>query len=592
MNKAVIVVVPALLSVLSACAAPGKPAASSPATGPVSAPASKPTPATPAASTAVAPAVTTEAQANSGLTPPLLYHILLAEIAGQRGRLGVSMQSYMAAANETDDPRVAERATRIAIYARDDARALVAARRWAALAPDSMDAQQVMAALLLRAGKPNQALVHLERVVNGGESRGYKGYMLAVTLLSREKDKQMAMAVMHKLVDGHQDDPNAMYALGHLAMLAGQYDEARQAVDKVIALRPGWTQAYVLQAGIQERAGDKAGAFETLRKAVARYPDKQDLRLYYARKLIDARKLSAARAQFALLLKHDPKDSDALFALGLLDMQAGKLAASEHYFMRLAENGERATDANYFLGQIREAEKKPEAALKAYQAVRGGRYFIDAQIRMAMITAHAGNVDAAQARLQAIQARTPRQQQKLYLAEGELLRLGKRYQGAFDLYSEALTQLPDDPDLLYARSLAAEKLGKIDIVESDLKQILANDPNNVQALNALGYTLADRTRRYKEALGYISRALAQQPNDPAIQDSMGWVQYRLGHYAESLKYLRKAYAQMKDAEVGAHLGEVLWVMGQRDAARKVWDEALRSAPHDAALIKVIHRYTR
>lgn len=596
MNKAVTVLIPSLLLTLSACAPLSRqPAAPAPAQQ--MAPADKAAPVDktavkPPAAVSQQPATQAAPNADSGLTPPLLYHILLAEIAGQRGHLGISVESYLAAARESSDPRVAERATRIAVYARDNQRALVAARRWAELAPSNMEAQQVVAALLLRAGKPNEALKHLQRVVVEGEVKGYHGYLLVTRLLSRERDKKAAMAVMRKLVAGHENKPEALYALGHLAMLSGEYAEARQAVARVITLRPGWTEAYILQAGILEREGDKAGALKTLRDAVKRYPDKQDLRLYYARKLIDERQLAEARTQFATLLKQDPKNSDALFALGLLEMQAGKLDLAEQHFKRLAQNGERAAEASYFLGQIKEADKQPKAALRWYERVRGGRYFIDAQIRIALLTAQAGNLDAARARLQGIEARTPRQQQKLYLAEGELLRKAKRYQAAFDLYSEALTQLPDDPDLLYARSLVAEKIDKLDVVESDLKRILAADPNNVQALNALGYTLADRTQRYKEALGYIQRALDQQPEDPAILDSMGWVQYRLGHYEEAVRYLRKAYAGMKDAEVGAHLGEVLWVMGQHQAARKVWNEALRLAPDDAALRKVIHRFTK
>lgn len=588
MKKAVIVGVSPLLLMLGACAP-------SPQYAPITTPMSPPAavvspparPLVPALRAAPVPGRTPGA---SGLTPPLLYHILLAEIAGQRGRLGVAAKNYLVAARESNAPRVAERATRIALYAHDDARALAAARRWAALAPGNMDAQQVVAALLLRAGKTDQALVHLERMIAAGTPRGYKGYRRVIGLLSREKDKQTAMAVMRTLVARHPHDSAALYALSHLAMLTGRYAEAHRVVDKVIALRPGWTQAYILRASILARGGDKTGALVSLREAVSHYPDKQDLRLYYARKLIDARRLPAARAQFSILLKRAPKNAEALFALGLLDMQSGKLSPAEGYFERLAHTGARVDEVGFFLGQIKEAEKQPKAALRWYRRVRGGRYFIDARIRMAMLMASAGDLAGAQAQLQAIEPRTIRQQQKLYLAKGALLSVAKHYQGAFDLYSEALTQLPNDPGLLYARSLVAERLNKLDVVESDLKRILARDPNNVQALNALGYTLADRTRRYKTALGYIERALEQQPDDPAILDSMGWVQYRLGHYAKAVKYLRKAYAKMKDAEIGAHLGEVLWVVGKRQAARKIWNEALRSAPDDSALRKVIHRF--
>ncbi|MEJ2509414.1 MAG: tetratricopeptide repeat protein [Gammaproteobacteria bacterium] len=530
--------------------------------------------------------------AEDALTPDVLYRLLVAEIAGQRGDLKVSVDNYVDAARLSRDPRVAERATRIAVYARDDAKALEAARLWADLEPDDMDAQQVVAALLVRNGKTDEALSHLERVVSASTAKGYKGYMLVTSLLSREKDKEAAMKVMGRLVERHQDNPDALYAYGHLALSVGKLEIARGAVDKVLKLRPAWTKAYILSATIDERQGHTNKALAQLREAVKRYPKNHDLRLYYARKLIDAKQLDAARTQFKVMLEQSPNDADALFAMGLLSLQDNDLKPAAGYFRRLIKTGQRVSEASYFMGQIAEARHQPKTAIRWYSVVREGQYYVEAQIRIAVLLAKSGKVKAAQARLHEIEPQSANMKHRLLLAEGEILRQVKHYREAFDLYTQALKDDPNDSDVRYARALTAEKLDRLDVLESDLKDIIKREPDNAQALNALGYTLADRTKRYHEALGYIQRALKLQPGDPAILDSMGWVQYRLGHLDQAAQYLRRAFSKMKDAEIGAHLGEVLWVSGKKAEARKVWNEALKSSPEHESLLKVIRRFTK
>ena len=206
--------------------------------------------------------------------------------------------------------------------------------------------------------------------------------------------------------------------------------------------------------------------------------------------------------------------------------------------------------------------------------------------------AKAGNLDAARKRLHNIEATSATVKLRLYLAEGDLLRSTNHDQKAFELYSDALLKMPGNSQLLYARALTAEKLEHLDVALQDLKTIVKHEPNNVQALNALGYTLADRTKRYKEALKYIEAAYKLNSTDPAIIDSLGWVYYRMGNHEKALQYLQQAFALLKDPEIGAHLGEVLWVMGKQQQARKVWDEALQTQPQHKALRDVIKRFTK
>jgi tetratricopeptide (TPR) repeat protein len=224
--------------------------------------------------------------------------------------------------------------------------------------------------------------------------------------------------------------------------------------------------------------------------------------------------------------------------------------------------------------------------------VREGNNYIDAQIRIAALLAVEGDIDAARAHLQNISAPTLDVELRLFLAEGEILRNVNKYQDAYDVYSMALQQMPDNSQLLYARALTAEKLGRIDEAIGDLEQIVKNEPNNAEALNALGYTLVDLTHRIPEGQQHIEKALKLKPNDPAILDSMGWAYYRLGQHKKALQYLQQAFDKLKDPEIAAHLGEVLWVLGNKDQARQIWDEALRETPKDKVLLNVIERFVQ
>ncbi|KPK37536.1 MAG: hypothetical protein AMJ69_11200 [Gammaproteobacteria bacterium SG8_47] len=528
----------------------------------------------------------------SGLTGELLYHVMAAEVAGQRGRLDLAVENYLQAARLSGDPKVAERATRIAVYARNDQAALDAARVWVDAEPDSVDANQVVAALLVRRGELDEATERLEHVLQLGGNGDTNRYMLITTLLSREQDKAAALEVMNRLLARRPDNPDALYAFAHLAYLVGDYDRSLEAVDQALALKPDWSVAHILRANTLIRQGQTELALTELGKVVERYPEDSELRMFYARKLMEARRLDAARDQFKALLKYQPDNTAATFALGLLSLQLNEFNEAEGYFKTLVKRGDRAAEASYFLGQLYEARRKNDEAMNWYGQVRDGDYLFDAQMRIAALLAKRGDIAEARERLNSIPATTNQARVRIYLTEGEILREAKQYQEAFDLYTSALEVMPQNVDLLYARGLTAERIDRLDVLEADFKAVLAIDPDNAQALNALGYTLADRTTRYEEALQYIQRAMELRPNDAAVIDSMGWTLYRLGRHDEALKYLRRAFEMLNDPEIAAHLGEVLWVTGDHDRARAVWDDALREAPQHEILLDVIKRFTQ
>ncbi len=525
------------------------------------------------------------------LSAETLYYLLSAEIAAQRGQIGRSAAYYAKAAELTRDPRVAQQATRKAYYARDDKRAIAAAKLWNELEPENLEARQVLAALLVRAGKTDSAAKHFEYVLQNAQHSERQSFLLITSLLSKEKDKEAAFAVMEKLIAKRKNNPNALYAYSQLAFLVDRLDDAARMIKKVVELQPDWTEAYILQSNIFVRQGYKAHAIEVLRQTVEKYSENAKLRMFYARNLVDAKQFDAAAKQFEVLTEDEKLQHEARYALGLLTLQMNKPKEATEYFARLLEDKKRIYESQYYLAQSYELQNELDKAIEAYKQIRNNKFSFEAELRIALLLAKQGRLKEARLRLQNMSPDSLDKELRIYLAEGEILNSAKQYQEAVNLYTEALQQLTDNNRLLYARALTAEKIGQIDLAVSDLTSIVKREPENAQALNALGYTLVDKTEQLKRGLGYIKKALKLEPEDPAIHDSMGWAYYRLGQYDEALKYLQRAFEKLKDAEVAAHLGEVLWVAGEREAAQEIWKSALEQAPNDDLLLNVMQKFT-
>jgi tetratricopeptide (TPR) repeat protein len=525
----------------------------------------------------------------TSISREVLYKLLVAELAGQRGQVDVALDNYLEAAEATRDPAVAERAVRIAVFSRDQERGLKAARLWTEITPNNLDARRVYGALLMRAGRLEEAIEELAEIVrppNDDETR----FSLVGDMLAREKDKSAAVQVMDRIVERHPDNIHATFAHVQLLGRTANFERALVLLDEVLAKAPDHERAIIFKAGILQREGRTTEALSALSGYLERTPQSEAVRMTYARLLVDAKRYEDARAQFGLLSAQNPQDADVAYALGLLLLQTNRFGEAKTQFQRLVELGKRIDAAYYYLGQIGESEEDYEAALDAYQRVGDGDHRLNAQIRVATILAEQDKVPEARAHLHGVRVNNQQESVRVYRAEAEILVRKERLQDAMTVYDTALAEFPQNSDLLYARAMLAEKLDLLDILERDLRDILSREPNNADALNALGYTLADRTDRYEEALEFIKRAYELRPDDHFIVDSMGWVMYRLGRYDEALKHLRRAMELKNDPEVAAHLGEVLWVMGDRQAARKIWDSALESTPGDKRILDVIKRF--
>jgi tetratricopeptide (TPR) repeat protein len=519
-----------------------------------------------------------------------MYQLLVAEVAGQRGQLDVAVVNYLAAAEASRDAGIAERATRVALYAQALREALSGATLWVELAPENAEARQIAASLLLAFGRAPEAVTHFERFIELSADRPDHGLLSIAGQLAGEKNRVAALAVMDKLLESRPDDPYGWLAHAQLTLRQANLELALRSVDRALALKPEWPQAVVLRAQILSLQGDKAGALEYLKGLLkGKLGDDPAVGLSYARLLAENEQLDAALAQFERLVKQAPDSVEVHFAVGVLALQAKDFDKAQRHLEKVLSLGQRLLEANYYLGRLFETKGDVDNALRHYYAVRHGEYYLSAHSRAASLLADQGKLDRARELLHALETDDPQERLRLYLVEGELLRRAGLYQEAFDFYTEKLAQMPQDTALRYARALVAERLDKLTMAEEDLRAIIDREPGNAQALNALGYTLADRTDRYEEALGFIQRALEANPGDAAIIDSMGWVQFRMGNHEQAVEYLRKALALIDDPEIAAHLSEVLWVMGDKQEARKLWDEFLGKFPEHESLLEVKQR---
>jgi tetratricopeptide (TPR) repeat protein len=525
------------------------------------------------------------------LTPDVLFQLLVGEIAGHRGDFGVSVGALGRAAQKTRDPRLAERAALAALYSRQSKEALANASLWVELRPASIEAHEALAAALMENGEHDQAFGEFERMLTlAGEGGLPQAYLRISATLGRQADRGAALATMHKLVALHPGKAVAHYALAHLAVRVGDLDAAMTAIDRSLALNPSWEDAALFKARVLVSRKDMNQVLRYYEDYLDDYPRASTMRLGYARLLVDLKQWDRAREQFKRVVAASPQDADAAFTVALLAMQVDDLGEAEKYLLRTLELQPDNDQARLYLGQLAEQRKRYDDAIQWYGEIESDEYHFEAQARLGVVLANQGKLEQARAHLQALEPKTEAQRVQLALAEEQILRDARRFTEGFDVLTAALGELPNNTDLLYARALVAEKLDRIDVAEKDLRRILKRDPKNANALNALGYTLADRTTRYKEALGFIEQALALKPDDPFILDSMGWVQYRLGNHAEAVKHLRAALGQRADAEIAAHLGEVLWVMGDRAGAETVWTSALKQSPDSEVLRGVIKRF--
>ncbi len=518
------------------------------------------------------------------------YHLLVAEMAITRGQKAVAVEHYLALAKSQDNPAIAERAVRIAVYGENLPAAIEAAQRWVELDPSRTEAHQVIAAIYIRQNRVEDAFSYLDGIIQKSQLSDKKLFTSLLGVLAREKNTDTVVSVTRKIVEKYPDRAYALYLHGMLNAQAGNTDEALTYIDGALGFER-IEGAHNARAKLLLKLGRHAEAVVSLEKAIRHSPGDKNLRLTYARLLVDLKQYEKARVEFERLYTDSPDDVELLYTLGLLSLESQRLDDAEKYLLKLAKTGKREGEAQYYLGRINEDRNQYDDAIDWYKQVHGGQYQFDSRLRIADMLGKAGRFEEAEDYLRSMLkgSQSHASMVRIYLALGDLLRSRERYQEAFEVYNTALEVVPGNNDLLYARALTAESVDRIDILEADLKAILKTEPDNAHALNALGFTLADRTNRYDEAYQLIKRALEIMPEDAAIIDSFGWVNYRLGNYEQAVRLLRSALSRYEDSEIAAHLGEVLWVSGKKKEARVVWQKALKKSPDNPLIEDVMRR---
>jgi tetratricopeptide (TPR) repeat protein len=523
------------------------------------------------------------------LTEQLMFKLMMAEVALQRGQPEIAVPALLELSRETRDPRIAQRATEAAWNARFPEAAVEAAGIWLQAEPGNARARQVLAAMLATQQKLGPARAHFEQWLASDPENVGQSFLQLSTLLARNSDRKAVLELMRALAKPYAKVPEARLAVAQAAWNAGNdalaLDESRAALN----LSPGLEIAALFHAqALQKRSNDEAITF--LAGYLKAHPEAKDARLNYARLLVTSKRYAEARKQFEALVEQFPQNGDVTMAVALLAIQANDYDSAETQLKRSLEAGYGEPDtARVYLGQISEERKRYDEALKWYGSVEPGEQYLGAQTRYAGVLAKQGRLSEARKHLQQMGAQNPDQRVQLTQAEAQLLRDANAYKDAFDLLGQALQKAPDNPDLLYDHAMAAEKLNRFDILESNLRKAIEIKPDNAHAYNALGYTLAERNERLPEAQQLIEKALTLSPDDAFIMDSMGWVLFRMGRTKESLDYLQRAYTLRPDGDIAAHLGEVLWVSGQQDAARKLWSDALKDNAQNEALQSTVKR---
>jgi tetratricopeptide (TPR) repeat protein len=502
------------------------------------------------------------------------YHVLMAEIAMQRHQFSVAATEYHRALADNEDPDLAARAGRIIYEYGTYDQALDAAVHWVEVVPDAVEPRRYLVLLYLQRGAVRKALPHLEFLHGIVQESSDQGYGALLPILTEARDPEAALEAMRRLAESHPDDATAAYALAYMALRAGEIELALSESAKAIEARPDWPEATVLRARAMLADGRTEEALALLDQR-PEFRDDARLRLEYALLLLAAERPEEARLELELLLAEHPRFPGALRTLGFLEFQAGNMELAGRYFVELIGTGTYVSDSLFYLGSIAELEGDLDSAVSFYSQINSGDNLLPARVRLSLLLYRLGRTDEALRSLEEVAVTHPTLSADLASARAELLMRLQRY--------------PVDESLLYARAFLYERMDRVDDALRELQALLDKNPDDPIALNAVGYTLADRTDRYEEAYDYIERAYEKSPDNAAIVDSMGWVEYRMGNMEAAIEHLRRAWSMSRDPEIAAHLGEVLWVNGDREGAEEIWFESLGENPDSRVLQDVIDR---
>ena len=518
-----------------------------------------------------------------------VYKYLLGEVAMQRGETTLASQLFLDLAKQTLDPRLAERAARAAVFANQPGIALQAATLWAELDPGSQEAQQASSQLLIASGNLKEAKPHMQKLLAQEDKRA-NGFLYLNGLLANQKDKNEVLKVITELAAPYPKLPEAHFSVAQAALIADKPDVAQKELDTANKQRPGWELGAQMQGQMLLKASpDKAIAF--YQGFLKQYPKANDVRMAYAKTLVSQKRFAEAKPEFIKLVESSNGNPEISAVVGLLSLESNDYPMADKYLQQSISSGFKDPEQLYgYLGRSAERQKDDAKALNWYDKIQGGEHYLDGRLSAASVIARTKNVDAAIKMLDEVDDLAPEQQILVIQTEANMLSLAKRNQESFDLLDKAASTWPDSAEIVYDHAMAAERVGKYDIMETELRKLIKAKPDFAAAYNALGYSFADRNVKLPEAQTLLETAVKLAPDDHYMLDSLGWVHYRLGNLDKAAEFLRKAYAVQADPEIAAHLGEVLWKQGKLEEAKKLWASALKDFPENDVLLATTKKF--
>ena len=522
------------------------------------------------------------------LTNDLLLRFLVADISLQRGRTALSAQTWHDLANRTHDPRVARRATEVAVGAGQLGLAQETAQQWIAAAPNSVGARQVLLTLLIRADRIEEARPHIEALLAAKPEDAPAFFMQMHLLWDKTSDRKAAWKLTDELTQKYPQLPEAHFARAVALANQERFNDAIGELDRALTGRPAWETAIQYKAQLLSNQSP-AGSVEFLQKVIKDNPMSLTLRNSLARELVAAQRLPDAYKIYKDILQLQPANLDALVGSGLVALQLRDLdVAYQNLSAAVLQNPRNVDSLRYYLGQIAEERYRFDDALAWYQQVHGD-YALPAKKRLPRVFARLGKTEEARRALAALPAETEQAKIEQIQMDAQIWREARNYSKGVETLSKGIASYPQSADLFYDRALMADMQGDYPLAESDLRKYLEMLPGNAQGMNALGYTLLTRTHKLAEAEQLLQQAIALEPDSPVILDSLGWLRYKQGKLAEASDLLKRAYAKLAEPDVAAHLAEVLWVSGDQAEAKKIVDAALLVDSKNEVLLETISR---
>jgi tetratricopeptide (TPR) repeat protein len=528
-----------------------------------------------------------------------VFKYLVAEVAIQRGELGLAAQLFLDLAKAKRDVKIAERATQLAIYTQNTNTGLAASNLWMELNPDALEPRQTATQILVMAGNLGAAKPHLEKLLSKEETRA-NGFLFLNTLLENQTDKAAVLLLVQNLAQPYPKLAEAHLTVSQAAFHAQMPELALKEIMVANQLKSNWELGAIQQAEIlYQQSPEKAINF--YRQFLSNNAQANDARLNLVKMLVSQKKFKDAQPELKKLAKAAEKKPELLALVGMLAIQSNAIDDAENYLKQALNSAFKDKELIYlYLGQLAEKKQKTDEALNWYSQIQApsadlndplkSSHYLEAQMSSALIIARTKGVDAAISLLDELQNLSTTQLSLVIQTQANLLMQAKRFQEGFDLLDKAVINLPENAELIYDHAMAAERLEKFEVVEAQLRKLIKLKPNFSQAYNALGYSFADRNIHLEEAYQLIEKALSFNPNDHFVMDSMGWVNYRLGKLDQAAQHLMAAYNIQADTEIAAHLGEVLWQQGKLKEAEKIWGDALKAAPDNEVLLKTIKQF--